>query len=190
MELLLTSALAFAATNIDDLFLLALFFSNKTNKTVTIVTGQLTGIGTLIAISVVGAAVGNFVSPPIIGLLGLFPIYLGIKQFSRQDHESNKGLTQNSNGVFGIAMVTIANGGDNIGVYIPLFVALTVFEKIVMAIIFFVLTLLWCATAKYLSNHPLLKAAFDKYGHIATPIVLILLGIYVLYENRTLSLLF
>jgi cadmium resistance protein CadD (predicted permease) len=89
-----------------------------------------------------------------------------------------------------IAMVTIANGGDNIGIYIPLFVALTLFEKIGMVLIFLFMTLQWCALAKYLSRHPLLRAALSNYGHIATPIVLILLGIYILYENKAYTLFF
>jgi cadmium resistance protein CadD (predicted permease) len=190
LELIITSTLAFGATNIDDLFLLTLFFGNKKYRAFTIISGQLLGIGTLIAISVGGAFAGNFISQPAIGLLGLFPIYLAIRHFFDKGGSEENTPVKDRNKILGIAMVTIANGGDNVGVYIPLFATLTLFGKLTMIAIFFLMTLLWCIVAKYLANHPLLKTTLEKYGHVATPIVLILLGLYILYENQTLSLFF
>ncbi|WP_165824021.1 cadmium resistance transporter [Pseudochryseolinea flava] len=191
LELILTSALAFIATNIDDLFLLTLFFGDRHYKSPNIYIGQIMGIGVLIGISIIISYAGNFISPVFIGFLGLFPIYLGVKQLFNNEDEENENISISpKNMIIGVALVTIANGGDNVGVYVPLFAALSSFEKIGMVGVFLLMTLLWCVIANYLSNHPLLKLTLSKYGHRITPFILILLGIYLLYENKTLSLLF
>lgn len=87
-----------------------------------------------------------------------------------------------------MALVTIANGGDNIGIYIPLFVTLSIAETITTVGIFLLMTLLWCFIARYLTRHPLLKNTIDRYGHIVTPFVLIFLGIFILYESNSWTL--
>jgi cadmium resistance protein CadD (predicted permease) len=91
--------------------------------------------------------------------------------------------------VFAIAGITIANGGDNIGVYIPLLTTMAPIEKIQMVIVFVVLVYVWCMAAKKLAGHPPIARQLDRYGHIMMPIVLFLLGIFILYESSTLSLL-
>jgi cadmium resistance protein CadD (predicted permease) len=85
--------------------------------------------------------------------------------------------------------VTIANGSDNIGIYIPLFATLIMPQKAIMIFIFFVMVAVWCFIAKYLSKHPTIARTIDRYGHIITPIVLIALGIYILIESKTFQLL-
>jgi cadmium resistance protein CadD (predicted permease) len=87
-----------------------------------------------------------------------------------------------------VALVTIANGGDNIGIYIPLFVALSMTETITTVMIFLMMTLVWCFVARYLTRHPLLKDTIERYGHLVTPFVLILLGIFILYESNSWTL--
>ena len=52
------------------------------------------------------------------------------------------------------------------------------------------MTCIWCLTAQIFIKHPAIKNAADKYGHIVTPIVLVLLGIYILYESGTWELFF
>jgi cadmium resistance protein CadD (predicted permease) len=79
MELLLTSVIAFVSTNIDDLFILTLFFGGKEFKAGEIIAGQLMGITTLIVLSLLGSLAALFVDPAYLGLLGLIPIYLGVK---------------------------------------------------------------------------------------------------------------
>src|SRR5687767_2517267 len=79
MEILFTSIIAFASTNLDDIFILTLFFGNKRFKEREIVTGQFLGIATLIAISLIASLIGLLIDPFYIGLLGFIPIYLGGK---------------------------------------------------------------------------------------------------------------
>jgi cadmium resistance protein CadD (predicted permease) len=193
MEIVITSVLAFISTNIDDVFLLMLFFGNKHFKEREIVIGQYLGIASLIAVSFGLSFVGLVIDKAYIGLLGFLPIYFGVRGLlqlnAKQEGEEKivKPLNNRSN-IFTVAGTTIANGGDNIGIYAPLFAVLDRPQQLSMISIFFVMTAIWCLLAKYFTKHPLIAKAIDKYGHVLTPFVLIFLGIYILYESGTLGL--
>jgi cadmium resistance protein CadD (predicted permease) len=73
-------AAAFVATNIDDIVVLIVFFSSLTFTVRNIVIGQFLGIGSLVAISALGSLLALVVSSYIIGLMGLLPIAIGIKE--------------------------------------------------------------------------------------------------------------
>ena len=197
MEILIASILTFVSTNIDDIFLLTLFFGNKKFNEKEIIAGQFLGIITLIAISLAGSLIGLFINKSYIGLLGFIPIYLGIKGLwqliKKNEHNEDTGdnekiSKQQNNNVLTVAGVTIANGGDNIGIYIPVFATLTWPNKMSMITIFLIMTFIWCLIAKYLTHHPYVSKVVDKYGHIITPFVLILLGLFILHENESTSL--
>jgi len=194
MELILTSILAFISTNIDDVFLLMLFFGNKRFKDREIVVGQLLGIGVLIAISFGVSFIGLVVDKAYIGLLGFLPIYFGVKGILRLrakhiDKEETVAETKNNrSNIFTVSGVTIADGGDNIGIYVPLFATLAWSQKLSMVAIFFIMTLVWCLVAKYFTRHPLVAKGIDRYGHVLTPFVLIFLGIYIMFESGTWGL--
>lgn len=193
MEIVFTSIIAFASTNIDDLFILTLFLGDSRYQRSDVYLGQYLGMIVLIAVSVTGSLAGNFVDPRYVGLLGLFPIYLGLKQFiglmkRRSEGETQQEKTNYNTGLLGIATVTIANGGDNIGTYVPLFATLTTWDKLIMVMLFLLMVSAWLAMAKYLTTHPILASAISRYGHIITPIVLFLLGIFILETNGSLNL--
>jgi len=190
---LVTSVLAFAATNIDDIFILMLFFGNRNVKKSDIFIGQYLGIGALVLISVIGAFVGNFVDQRYIGLLGLFPIYLAIKHtvdliINKAGEHQEARVEGKNTGSLAIAGVTIANGADNLGVYIPLLTTMDYFEKIQLLIVFAFMVYLWCVIAKYLASRPLIARQLNKYGHIIMPVVLFALGIFIILDSGSLSL--
>lgn len=195
MEIVLTSIIAFASTNIDDIFILTLFFGDQRYKSSEIYFGQYLGIIVLIGVSVIGSLIGNLIDSKYIGLLGLFPMYLGIQQLrslikgERQEEKLAQTGKRLRTGMLAVAAVTIANGGDNIGTYIPLFAMLTATEKSIMIAIFLIMVMIWLMVAKYLRSHPLLASAISRYGHIITPIVLCLLGLFILNENGSFDLL-
>jgi cadmium resistance transport/sequestration family protein len=194
MELLITSAIAFMSTNIDDIFILTLFYGNKKFKDGEILAGQFLGILSLIAISLIGSLVGLFIHQAYVGLLGLVPIYLGIRGIwglfykTESVQANNLSRDESRSNLLTVAGVTVANGGDNIGIYVPLLTTLTWTHKLTMVVVFLVMTFLWCMMAKYLTKHPYVSKSVDKYGHLITPFVLVLLGLYILYESKTLRL--
>lgn len=192
MDLLLTSIIAFASTNIDDIFILTLLFGDKRYRIPDIYFGHYLGFILLLIISVAGSLIGNFIDSEYIGLLGLFPLYLGVKQIFQLINNRNEPIEfeiPGKTGILNVAVITFANGGDNIGTYIPLLSPMAANEKIIMIIIFLSMLLIWLLSAKYLTSHPVLTQVLSKYGHLITPFVLCLLGIYILYENGSYNLL-
>ena len=185
---------AFAATNIDDIFVLMMFFSSSSSMTFPVkqvVLGQYIGIGLLVAISALGSFISLAIPTYIIALLGIVPIVIGVKKLIvfRKKKESNSKQTvqdkKKDNLVFvAVAAVTFSNGGDNIGVYIPLFAKYNSVSQITaLATIFMAMTAVWCIAAYYLVNHPLVASKIRRIGHIILPFVLIGLGIYILTES-------
>ena len=183
---------AFVATNIDDIFVLMMFFSSSymTFPVKQVVLGQYIGIGLLVAISALGSFISLAVPMYIIALLGIVPIVIGVKKlvvFRKKNESNSKQAVQNkkkNNLVFAaVAAVTFSNGGDNIGVYTPLFAKYNSVSQITaLATIFMAMTAVWCIAAYYLVNHPLVASKIRRIGHIILPFVLIGLGIYILTE--------
>jgi cadmium resistance transport/sequestration family protein len=188
MEVLITSIIAFAFTNIDDIFLLMLYFGNRQFKSRDIITGQYIGIITLILLSITGSLVSLFITKFYVGLLGVIPVYLGIKDLIKLFRRNNQQQTEpylsnKSSPILTVASVTFANGADNIGVYVPLFAVQTPAQKVGTIIIFLIMVALWCIVAKYISRHPVVASFIDKYGHIITPFVFIGIGLLIMIEN-------
>jgi cadmium resistance protein CadD (predicted permease) len=181
---------AFGATDIDDLFLLMMFFSSRIYPARQVVIGQHLGIGALVSVSIIGSIIALVIPTYIIGLLGIIPIAIGIKELvDRKRDESISMQTvkrkNRSNLAFlTVASVTISNGGDNIGVYVPLFSKYSTVGQITMvAAIFIAMTAVWCIIAYYLVNHPLLASRVRRIGSIIMPFALIGLGMYILIDS-------
>ena len=185
----------FASTNIDDIFLLSVFFSDPRVLNRSIVVGQYLGIGALVLISALAAVFALALPDGWVALLGVVPLLLGLGKLlalrtdtvngegcsekhciQDQEHNAERGLRSQ---VLAIASVTIANGGDNVGVYIPLF-ANAIEAIATYALTFSVMTGVWCALGYLLVNNKLLGGAIRRYGHLVLPIVLIALGAYIL----------
>src|SRR5689334_15382583 len=109
MQSIITSILAFSSTNIDDIFVLMLFFGSKRFKPIDIFVGQYVGIVTLVIVSLAGAYLGGFIDPRYVGLLGFFPIYLGIKQavglFRKSEDKDDLDIETKSTSIFSVAAV-------------------------------------------------------------------------------------
>jgi cadmium resistance protein CadD (predicted permease) len=187
----LVAIIAFAATDIDDLFLLMIFYSSRTFPARQVTLGQFIGISVLIAISVLGSLVALVIPTYVIGLLGLVPLAIGIKnliEVRNSDKISSMHTVPKKNNSYltflSVAAVTISNGGDNIGVYVPLFSKYNTVDQItVLTSVFIAMTAVWCIAAYYLVNHPVLASRIRYTGNIIMPFVLIGLGIYILADS-------
>jgi cadmium resistance protein CadD (predicted permease) len=130
------------------------------------------------------------ISRAYIGLLGIVPIVIGVKRFVElfrgTDGTEECLELRRKVGGYGrtatVALVTIANGGDNIGIYTPSLAIRSGYEIAVIALVFVVMTALWCYFAHWMVNHPKLGAPIRLYGHCVAPIVLIGLGILIIYQ--------
>ena len=191
------AVVVFASTNIDDVFVLLGFFADPKFRARDVVIGQYAGIGALYGASVVASLVSLVVPMQYIGLLGVAPIIIGARQLRglvRGQEETEEELERHPNAgmhgrILSVAAVTIANGGDNIGIYTPLFATRSDVDIAVIGVVFAVLTAAWCLAARWMVEHPFLGAPIRRYGHRVVPFVLIGLGVLVLYEAGSFGLL-
>jgi cadmium resistance protein CadD (predicted permease) len=173
---LLTGIIAFAATNIDDMFVLTLFFSQTPGRR-SVVFGQYLGFTALIAISLVGFFGSRILPHEWIRFFGLVPIAIGIKKLlvKPDDHVKRDGAS-----VLDVALVTFANGGDNIGIYAPLFAISAAAQVIELLAVFYVLLGVWCVAGYFIPRHQAVATALKRWGHWLVPLVLVGLGLYIL----------
>jgi cadmium resistance transport/sequestration family protein len=181
----------FAGTNVDDLLVLtALFLSARAAghpRPWQIWVGQYTGIGALVAISVVAALGLIFVPDSRVGLLGLVPFILGVKGIvaairARDDHAPPRPVV--AAGLVSVAGVTIANGADNISVYIPMFRTIGLANSVITVAVFTVGVALWCLAGSRLGAHPKVVQIVRRFGHWIVPAVFMLIGAVIVIESR------
>jgi len=188
---LTTATLAFAATNIDDIFVLTLFFSQTSRgfRVVHIVAGQYFGFSALVAISLLGFFGARIFPQSWVGLLGVVPILVGIRRWiHRKDAPVHVKVSATASTAT-VATVTFANGGDNIGVYTPLFASSDGTRLTITLLTFYLLLALWCFIGYGVTRHRAVARVLAPYGHIVVPFVLVGLGIYIIVESGTLRLL-
>lgn len=188
----------YISTSIDYLFILIILFAQLQYRKQKwhMYAGQYLGTGLLVAVSLVAAYVVNFVPEEwMIGLLGLIPIYLGIRfaivgegEEEEEDEIIEKLEQSKSNQLFWtVALLTIASGGDNLGIYIPYFASLDWAQILVVIIVFAIGIIVLCEVSRALSSIPLVSETIEKYERIIVPLVFIPLGIYIMFENSTIQ---
>jgi cadmium resistance transport/sequestration family protein len=191
---------AFTATNIDDILILTIFFAQVDDKFRPrhILIGQYLGFGLILLASLPAYLGGLIIDHKWIGLLGLLPIAIGLKDLFQKQEEvtvQTCSISEQSKSTliapqtYHVAAITFANGGDNIGVYIPLFASSNAVTLSIMIATFLILITVWCYTAKNISSHPAIVKFLTQYSEAIVPFVLIALGIYILYESKTYQLL-
>jgi cadmium resistance transport/sequestration family protein len=197
-----TGMTAFAATNIDDIVILMILFTqaNTTLRGRHIVIGQYLGFVALVIISLVGFLSGLVFPQHWLGLLGLVPIALGFNTLLNPEtdtegetletlEEPPRSLLSNllSPQIYGVAAITIANGSDNIGIYTPLFASSTLVKLLIILSIFFLLVGVWCFAAYWLTQQQQLAHTLARYGNTFVPYVLIGLGVLIVLNSGALS---
>ncbi|MGH0594776.1 cadmium resistance transporter [Bacillus pretiosus] len=204
---IISSFMAFASTNIDDIFILLVLFSQvrtgvikKEGRTVQgktkmkelyIVIGQYLGFSVIIFLSIIGSLSSFFIPISWIGLLGFVPIYMGVKGLLLlRSYKRNEVIDNDSGSLFKVASITLANGADNISIYIPMFASQNLNANIVTLVIFFCMIAIWCFISYTLLKAPILAKVLEKNCHIIVPIVLIGLGIFILLRSNSIELLY
>ncbi|CTJ27390.1 CadD family cadmium resistance transporter [Streptococcus pneumoniae] len=188
----------YISTSIDYLIILIILFAqlSQNKQKWHIYAGQYLGTGLLVGASLVAAYVVNFVPEEwMVGLLGLIPIYLGIRfaivgeDAEEEEEEIIERLEQSkANQLFWtVTLLTIASGGDNLGIYIPYFASLDWSQTLVALLVFVIGIIIFCEISRVLSSIPLIFETIEKYERIIVPLVFILLGLYIMYENDTIE---
>jgi len=193
-----TSIILYSGTAVDLLIILMLFFAKRKSRKdiINIYLGQFLGSVSLILLSLLFAFVLNYIpSKAILGLLGLIPIFLGLKVLLLGDSDgeaiAKDGLRKdNKNLIFLVAMITFAScGADNIGVFVPYFTTLNLANLIVTLLTFLVMIYLLVFSAQKLAQVPSVGETLEKYSRWFIAVVYLGLGMYILIENNSFDML-
>jgi cadmium resistance protein CadD (predicted permease) len=193
VALLGLAVVLFLSTNVDDLVVLIAFFANARFRARDVVAGQYAGMAVLFIVSLAGALLTLAIPKAYLGLLGIFPILVGVKKLLElrddgAEGDPSKAVTTGSQGnITSVALVTVANGGDNIGVYLPSFAVHSGSQVAMIGVVFVAMTALLCLLAHGVVNHPRLGAPLRRYGHIFAPLVLIALGMLIIHDAGSIS---
>ncbi len=186
----------FVATNIDDIVVLTVLFAVAARGTSRlrgwqIVAGQYLGLITLIAVSFLAALGLTIVPDEWVGLLGLIPLAIGVLALVRtlrgKDDDDEAESALKAVGLLGVTGITIANGGDNIAIYTPVFRTMSTADTLITIAVFLVLLALWCLLARAIGTNEKVTEALEKVEHWLVPVVFIGLGVFILIESGTLA---
>lgn len=188
----------FIATNIDDIVILSLFFGRgqgQPGTTRRILAGQYLGFLGILGAAVAAAFGAQVLLPEtILPHFGLIPLGLGLWAAWQawrnrgQDDDDEAQLEGKRVSVWTVAAVTFANGGDNIGVYVPVFVSVSWSAVLAYCIVFLLLVAALVFLAKWISSRKPIAEALERWEHILFPAVLIGLGIVILVSGGAFGL--
>ena len=188
----------FVATNIDDIIVLSLFYARGAGQRGTtrkILLGQYLGFGgILLAAVVISLGARSFLPEDALPYFGLIPLALGLYAAWRawrnrgDDDDDEAKVADKQVGVLTVAAVTFATGGDNIGVYVPVFATASTTAIIAYCLVFLALVGLLVLAAKYVATRRPIAEILERWEHILFPLVLIGLGIVILLEGGAFGL--
>lgn len=179
VNVLVASVTTFAATNLDDIFLLTVLFARRVPSR-RIVAGQYLGFAAIIVVSLTLLKAVAFAIPrDWTRILGILPLAIGVKEFVHL-HRFEAGFSERTGSlsILSIAAITVANGADNVGVYVPFFAASRSHLTLVLAV-YGLLVFAWCAVGNWFEHHALVLKSLARWGHWMVPLVLIGLGAYI-----------
>ena len=183
---------SFAITNIDDMFVLVTFFSEaSTSKTMTplrITLGQYIGFTVIIIISMIGFGVSLALPSEPIGFLGLLPFLMGVwKLFSlllsEEEEEPELPNVAGLKSILKVSVITVMNGGDNIGTYVPLFSQAKGAEIAVYVVTYYILLGVWCLAALLVMRQKHVLRLTQKYMGWVIPFLFLGLGMYIIIKS-------
>lgn len=206
--LLVGISAAFATTFDDNVYLTAFFGKvNRHFRPRHVVVGEFLGFTALLFASLPGFFGGLVIPEKWIGLLGILPIIIGVSNLmSREDNEViqdvsldmtpdkpqrlNKSLwaTLRDRQTYRVSAVTIANGGNNIGIYVPLFATSNIHSLGVIVAVCYLTVGVWCFLSYRMTHNPLVAPLLARYGRKVFPLVLIWLGYSIIMESQSYRL--
>jgi cadmium resistance protein CadD (predicted permease) len=183
-------ASSFAATNVDNLALLVGWLLAGRGRNMQVFVGHLIGMLAILLLTLAFGLGANLIPVQYVGYLGVIPIALGLKglyALSRGSGgiESTHEITSAQISPLSIAATQVANGVDTILVFGPLLGDSESGVDFILIGGFFAMSLLWFGLARFLEHHASRLTLLERYGHWIAPIVLILVGFYIIADTTT-----
>jgi cadmium resistance protein CadD (predicted permease) len=173
------AATAFIATNVDDLFLLTLWFVKRSRFSAVLI-GQLIGFSAILLLSLVGYLGLRLLPESAVHWLGFAPIAIGIKQLFSSSSKDSRALPETA---WSVAAITFANGADNLAVYAPLFGRFSPWQVGSIVICFYMLLFVSIIAAHFAASRLQRYDQIHKWAHRIAPVVIIGIGLLILFSH-------
>jgi len=203
------AAAAFIGTNIDNtLVTMAMVAGAPLERAHRIAAGQVVGFIILVAVAATAAAVLYEFSAAVVGLLGLVPLAIGVKGLvglrpaaasaasgdagplpgsrARRSKAADRAVGRS---LTAAVLVTIGAGGDNLAAYIPLFRVGGTTNLLTIVVVFALGEVVVTAAVLGGGRHPRARAVMLRLGAVAVPVLLCAIGVLVMVQAGTFSLL-
>ena len=190
LTMIVLAAGTFAATNVDNLVLLVGWMLSGRVPRHHIFIGFALGMAALLAIAFGLGFSSNAIPVQYLGYLGIIPILLGAKMIVDLRREANVDVDNpeepNPQGsIFAIASTQLANGVDTILVFSPLLADSRGDIDYLIVGCFVVMVAVWFGAAQLLTLHASRLKGVAMAGRWLAPLVMILVGLYILDNTAT-----
>jgi len=183
------AAIAFLATNADNLLLLFAFLADRSFKPWEVIVGYGFGMVTILALSWLVAWFAHFLHPEYVGLLGVVPIGLGLKRLydrfvrpaDSAEPASSRRSTQSQ--IITVALADVAHGPDTIVLFSALLADADLVARFSISITYLILVIGWSSLGFCLLRHPRVRGPAQRYGDQLSPYLLIGVGIYIVLNT-------
>ncbi len=206
------AVVAFLGTNIDNCVVtMTMVAGAPLERAHRIAAGQVVGFVLLVIVAAAAAAVLFEFSAAVVGLLGLVPLAIGIRGLvglrgrrsgsdadpagaaaakgrRRQSRTSKAADRAVGRSFTAGALVTIGAGGDNLASYIPLFRVGGGGNIFAICVVFALGEVLVTALILGGGRHPRACSVMTRLGAVAVPVLLCCIGVLVMVEAGTFSL--
>ena len=190
----ITAVGLFAGTNVDDMMLLAVLSASSRAtgrpRRWEIWAGQYLGIAILVGVSLAASLGLDRIPQGWLWLLGFIPLSLGISRLATAIPARRRGERPPApapGGVLGVTGLIVANGGDNVAAYAPVFAAISAAAAVVTIAVFAAGVAIWCLAASWLVSHHRVTQTLQRWGHWIVPVIYILIGLYIFQKEGALS---
>lgn len=182
------AAVAFVATNVENLIVLLGFLAAAPGRAPAVGLGYLLSVGVVVAASWgIGEAL-NELDPRHLRWLGLLPLGAGVYaavQLLRGGTIVPEGEQGGSLALWGVFGISLVNSVDSLVVFGPLFGETKGRDLVAMVVAIGAMACLTVLAARWLVGHPQLGAWLRRYAPLAVPVLLIAVGAYILVDTPT-----
>jgi cadmium resistance protein CadD (predicted permease) len=162
----------FAVTNFDDIVILSLFFAQGAGQRGSarrVIAGQYLAFTAILAVAIAVTFGVRVLPNAALPDLPLLPIALALREAwtaskNRTPGDSGEQAESGQGGptILKVASTTFANGGDNIGVYVPVFTNVGTSGTIVYCVVFLLLVGVWCAAGRFVATRPVIAKPLGR----------------------------
>ena len=179
---------AFVSTGVDNLLLLVGFKAQPAVRSRDVNLGFLGAFLLILLIGFSASYAADFLPVRYAGYLGVIPLTMGIYRLSLAliGRGGGPNLGQVTRvGPWSVGLVMLANNGDSLAVLTSLFAETREPFTFLIAGTGLTMALAWSRLAGWVARHPKLEAPVRRWSPYLLPLILIVIGWYVLSDTGT-----